>query len=471
MKKQNNREEIRKDSKSLINRVKSIQHDAEFIKYCSTKFHNLPVIPNERAGSWYVPPSLRLHQKSVYFKSTDGHFGQWDFNLKRLNLSIIPFICKHKGALIVDITRKGKRFPDSLSKTIPIWCAVLNQVVHRLRIKNNIHWDSDWDFELHTLPLAVSKTEHAQISERLTGFSEKLMECNLDFSILMNLKKPLRPLWIHPSTRMFSACGEDALWTMEEFESLDFFPIVCVSASISLSQQQLDTDMPPLFPPNTTFDYIQGAADDSEMWAPGLTSSDFWVLESELNDEISSTLLQSKVDSLINEKPHQKSLNKLANFNWIGDTQIAIGNRKSGEPPNCFQTFDFVVNCGAPQYDVTDDKRYYFMDIPEGKKGQNEFFKHIPTFLALMASKVQSKQKILIHCMQGKDRSVGMAISLLLHLEHLKTGNPMTKRDVMNSLLEIQSYRPEAAPTRATMKKINLYFVEKSVEEPLLMKD
>jgi tRNA A64-2'-O-ribosylphosphate transferase len=29
----------------------------------------------------------------------------------------------------VDSTRRGKRMPDALSKTVPIWCAVINRCV------------------------------------------------------------------------------------------------------------------------------------------------------------------------------------------------------------------------------------------------------------------------------------------------------------------------------------------------------
>ena len=37
------------------------------------------------------------------------------------------------GCIIVDSTRKGKRFPDSMSKTIPIWTCVLNRAIQRYR--------------------------------------------------------------------------------------------------------------------------------------------------------------------------------------------------------------------------------------------------------------------------------------------------------------------------------------------------
>lgn len=37
--------------------------------------------------------------------------------------------------MIVDSTRKGKRFPDSMSKTIPIWTCVLNRAIWNYRVK------------------------------------------------------------------------------------------------------------------------------------------------------------------------------------------------------------------------------------------------------------------------------------------------------------------------------------------------
>lgn len=38
--------------------------------------------------------------------------------------------------MIVDSTRKGKRFPDSMSKTIPIWACVLNRAISNYRDRN-----------------------------------------------------------------------------------------------------------------------------------------------------------------------------------------------------------------------------------------------------------------------------------------------------------------------------------------------
>jgi tRNA A64-2'-O-ribosylphosphate transferase len=51
--------------------------------------------------------------------------------------------------------------PDALSKTIPIWCAVLNRLLFPERL--DMH-------SLQTSELAVSNSEHSQIEARLEGF-------------------------------------------------------------------------------------------------------------------------------------------------------------------------------------------------------------------------------------------------------------------------------------------------------------
>ena len=63
--------------------------------------------------------------------------------------------------IIVDSTRRGKRMPDALSKTIPIWCAVLNRLL----------FEDDGDMQnLQTPEWAVGASEHAQIEARLDDF-------------------------------------------------------------------------------------------------------------------------------------------------------------------------------------------------------------------------------------------------------------------------------------------------------------
>jgi tRNA A64-2'-O-ribosylphosphate transferase len=92
---------------------------------------------------------------------------QWGFSLRRLNLQLLDIVQNHGGAVIVDSTRRGKSMPDALSKTIPIWCYVINRAV----------FDGE-KHALYTPPLAVSRSEHAQIESRLDGCVQQFLVCS-----------------------------------------------------------------------------------------------------------------------------------------------------------------------------------------------------------------------------------------------------------------------------------------------------
>lgn len=74
----------------------------------------------------------------------------------------------------MDSTRAGKRMPDALSKTVPIWCAVVNRaiLIRRQREDSSRNWD--WDAELYTPPGVVSAQEHHQIAKKLDTWAEAL---------------------------------------------------------------------------------------------------------------------------------------------------------------------------------------------------------------------------------------------------------------------------------------------------------
>ena len=86
--------ELKRSNLSITNRLHSIKADADFVQQVATQLH-LPLIANERCGSWYIPPSQKVG--SAYFKSTDGHHGQWSFSLRRLNLQLLDIIGRYGG--------------------------------------------------------------------------------------------------------------------------------------------------------------------------------------------------------------------------------------------------------------------------------------------------------------------------------------------------------------------------------------
>lgn len=67
--------------------------------------------------------------------------------------------------VLVDSTRGGKSIPDALSKTVPMWCAVINEAL-QLKGPNG---------KLITPPNRVSETEHDQMSALVPEMAKKLL--------------------------------------------------------------------------------------------------------------------------------------------------------------------------------------------------------------------------------------------------------------------------------------------------------
>ena len=86
--------EVRRSALSISNRLRSIEHDANFVKDVASHY-DLPLVANERCGSWYINPKDKV--QSAYFKSTDGHAGQWKFSSRRLNLQLLDTIVEYGG--------------------------------------------------------------------------------------------------------------------------------------------------------------------------------------------------------------------------------------------------------------------------------------------------------------------------------------------------------------------------------------
>lgn len=283
---------IRAEEYSLRNRLRSLHDDREFVAQARRDFPSLPFFLNLRCGLWYAPPNSPESQlpsaEGCYFKSTDGHAHHWKFSTARLNTNVLLKIMQQAeataasssssaaassprctGALIVDSTRKGKRFPDSFSRTIPIWCAVWNRALAEVRRREQGASSGDaqnaassavatptaiaatpaasspvvaeWDTALHmplwvrsvsallaaacclvvrftnsralcSLSCVFSEMESRQIEERLPGFVSVLLSSGVDFApIARGLKKPLRCLWIDRQLAGNWANGEQDL--------------------------------------------------------------------------------------------------------------------------------------------------------------------------------------------------------------------------------------------------------------------
>jgi len=99
---------VKRKEHGLFNCIASIVFDSIFVSKVQSNF-DLPLLGNLRCGVWYAKGEDAY--ASCYFKSTDGHTGQWSFSLTRLNLHVVEIAIDHGGVCIVDATRRGKSFP------------------------------------------------------------------------------------------------------------------------------------------------------------------------------------------------------------------------------------------------------------------------------------------------------------------------------------------------------------------------
>jgi hypothetical protein len=265
-------------------------------------------------------------------------------------VSIRDYAAEKGGCIIVDATRRGKCFPDSMSKTIPIWACVINRALVDIRKKLDKQpshlkpqedaldieeigagrHSLDWDCQLH-LPIWVSETEKNNIANLMDSWVEDLKACGANLVPLARaLRKPLRTLWVSQKT---------VIWINEvvDSETLDFTPIFLVSASqpVSCTQRMTDAEF--------SWSYIPGAADDEESWARGLTPTLFWKHVYDLvnggpvdcNRKVADLVERERVyRSLRGQDAPEvkvKSLGKLADpVNWRSDASSSCNTVLSG---------------------------------------------------------------------------------------------------------------------------------------------
>ncbi len=181
---------------------------------------------------WYCDP--QNYKQTSYFKSTDGHINQWDFNTRRLNFHLFPLLADNGGIIIVDSTRRGKKIPDALSKTIPIWCAVLNGLMLK-----DTNQDIAYDQLLYVPPETVSSSERSRMVKRLPELIEKVERLNIfdGKAVYESLnQRLLRPFWIYPGSDLLESSkdvftGEivNQEWSLPD--DSDIIPIILCTVS------------------------------------------------------------------------------------------------------------------------------------------------------------------------------------------------------------------------------------------------
>ena len=450
----NNRKRKRKLAYRARHRLLSIDRDTKDLKkrilsalHCNTndnkiQQHHWPWLPNKNCGLWYLSGDVSSNNTEVYFKSTDGHVNTYAISLKRLNIQLLELLHKFNGCFLVDSSVR-KILPDSFSRTIPIWCCVINRIVQRYRnefgIKNNCSRDDDnqWDTELYTPSSIISPEEHAQISSLIDSRVELLYQSKaiVDPQRLVDIMtKPVRAYWIANGSMQNDTNSSTSL-SSSTIDSEKYLTIMCCNPSFYASKSHIEwincSNNNDKKDDENGYYYTPGAADDDSSWGRGLTRTLFWENKTRLLDAtLTDDEIDTRIDSIVNERKNNNKndgvdCNSTSNMDKIGNMNLWIGSRRCGRPPDCWSQFDAILNVTENEYpnmsqsikeqQEVHTKSCYYLQLPilEGKKDKKELERWLPLGLIFLIHHLQHNKKVLVHCAQGKDRSVAVVLALV----------------------------------------------------------
>ncbi|CAI7572061.1 unnamed protein product [Penicillium manginii] len=474
---------LRRSALSVSNRLQSIETDAAFVREVG-EHYGLPLVANERCGSWYIDPETK--GGSAYFKSTDGHTGQWDFSFRRLNLQLLPLARENGGCVIVDSTRRGKLMPDALSKTIPIWSAVLNRALFPTETAYH---------PVHLPPNYLGASEEAQIESRIDSFVASLKVCTTETAsakskpayhplpspsspgrsigggighqtthaqtnLKQNLKldldhlreqlgKPIRIAWanrtyFHP-TDLYKGEGYNLL-------------VLC-SASRRVQGAEMSEG-----------GYIQGAGDDAEGWAHGLTPPVFWEHRALLKDTREEDL-PALIGDLVSLAPGGLGQGSAARIAPTRNLFIGVAGQAGG--------YDLVIDCnangpgegegvGEVEGGAKPVCKRLNLGCASAKLGSRDLRKSLDRVREFVARefKEDSSRSLLVTCENGRDLSAGALLAIIClfyndqgEFDISQGERSVGKQYIRQRLAWIVSSKHDVNPSRSTLQSVNAFLM------------
>ncbi|GJN92240.1 hypothetical protein Rhopal_005270-T1 [Rhodotorula paludigena] len=395
-----------------------------------------------------------------------------DFPVVGANLALLPLIKHRQGIVFVDSTRRGKvrlhpsrsatfailtvfafqRFPDALSKTIPLWCATLN----RARVlllppapDNSSVTAEEWQRQgcLYTSPQAVGRSEHAQIEEKIEVWAQDLASSAYDLSALKALDRPLRPFFVSPASTLTPSPASS-------FPTC--YAVICASASkLAEEADGLERAL--------GFTYVQGSGDDHEAWSKGLTPPVFW----QHADEILGAS-REEIDGVIEQILATSSLAALniadpASSSTPSSTQIRSTNlylRFAASSADSAADDTTLINVGASKAPPPTDSNPLptSLSAKPGKAGYNSFFSpaYLEPALELATDKLRQGSKVCVSVLAGEAQSeandLGVAVALIL----------LVSKDRIRTRLQwVLEAFPTVNPSRAVLNRVNEFAMSK----------
>ena len=160
--------------------------------------------------------------------------------------------------------------------------------------------------------------------------------------------------------------------------------------------------------------YIQGAADDSESWALGITPRMLWehkeTLRNASEDDLPMLIRKLKLTSSPDAECRVILVRPTETI-FIG-TLEAIQSTSFDGIIICNDHTDIKALCGS---EAAKSNNFIELACGKGKLGSRALrhqLQHVPPFIEQLSSKVKSP-KLLLACSTGKDLSAGVALAVL----------------------------------------------------------
>jgi len=226
----------------------------------------------------------------------------------------------------------------------------------------------------------------------------------------------------------------------------DFHPIVLCTASRRVRGGEVSEG-----------GYIQGAADDHEAWADGLTPQIFWS-----NNEKLLTTNEEDLPELIS------SLSTGTPDSVSAPVQIKPTNALyilTGENIPT-KKFDTVLTCGPSSPELpTKDISHLHLSCRSGKLGSRDLRSQLTQLAPFMARLAHAPNRFLI-CSPSADLSLGIALALLCLytsdagvLQKDLVRNQITKNFIRQRLTWLTTANPAFNPSRETLKAVNAFLM------------
>lgn len=356
--------------------------------------------------------------------------------------------------------------PDALSKTIPTWCAVLNQTLFPSHPSSH---------DLHVPPTVVSSSEASQMTSHLPFFLTSLLALQPDLPALrQHIQKPLRPLWVTPD--------DDLTPEMLAEIKTRYHPVVCCTSS----RRVVGTEM-------SEEGYIQGAGDDTENWAHGLTAPLFWANQSRLLETPEGHLPGLIEELVANSEAGGQAVGELKRVaprllvGALSAEEEALRSASSSSKKEvCVVS---LVPKTTEKETWEKSKRHMEVGLGKSKTASRFLREALPSICDFVSRFLQepadhdaeteigtgtgagrdANKAVVLLCESGRDLSVGVALALYCWCFADSAGTVRSAEDqeqnhnkpsIRVKLGHIMTAFPDANPSRATLQSVNSFLMD-----------